>query len=188
MKYNLLSKLSLKDRRGYTLLFAVIVSVLVLSVGAFIVSISRKQFVLASASRDSVSAFYAADSGLECAIEQLYAQPSVISTTTIYAAATAGTPITITCGGATWTAVPASSPSLQAATTTWQMSVQGSQPACATIAAYYHSANADGTGATSYYIDARGYNIGWDSRANPPACNLYGPRRVERALRYVLNF
>ncbi len=45
------------------------VSSLVLAIAAFILSVSRKQFILASEARDSTVAFYAADSGIECAIE-----------------------------------------------------------------------------------------------------------------------
>ncbi len=53
-------------QKGYTLLFAIIVSAIVLSIAAFIASISRKQMILASVARDSTMAIYAADSGIEC--------------------------------------------------------------------------------------------------------------------------
>ncbi len=192
MKYQPLSKLSLKDRRGYTLLFSVIVSVLVLSVAAFILSISRKQFILSSAARDSVYAFYASDSGIECAIGRLSDQPaSPISTSSIYASATGGASITIQCGGMNWPSVPSSGATARAATTTWNMPIpvqNGSPTSCAIVSASYYTPSADGTGATSYYITSLGYNIGWDPTTNPPSCSQYGPRRVERALRYTLNF
>ncbi|MDE2040942.1 MAG: hypothetical protein KGI59_00945 [Patescibacteria group bacterium] len=55
--------------RGYTLLFAIIVSSIVLSVAAFILEISRKQFILSTASRDSTVAIYAADTGIQCAVK-----------------------------------------------------------------------------------------------------------------------
>ena len=77
-----------QSSKGYTLLFAVIVSVLVLSIAAFILSVSRKQFILSSSARDSIYAFYAADSGLECAVENLTA----LATTT-------NAPAPISCGG-----------------------------------------------------------------------------------------
>lgn len=53
---------------GYTLLFAVLVASLVLGVAAFIIDISRKQFILSSLARDSLYSFYAADSGVQCAL------------------------------------------------------------------------------------------------------------------------
>ncbi len=51
---------------GYTLLFAVIISSLVLSVAMFILSVSKKQFQLATAARESMKASYNAKSAREC--------------------------------------------------------------------------------------------------------------------------
>jgi len=55
-------------KRGFTLLFAVLVSTLVLSVGASIISIALKQIILSGSARDSQFAFYAANTGIECAL------------------------------------------------------------------------------------------------------------------------
>ncbi len=52
--------------RGYTLLFAVLTASLVLGVAVFILSVSRKQYILSVTARNSTYAIYAADSGLEC--------------------------------------------------------------------------------------------------------------------------
>lgn len=57
-----------KTQGGYTLLFAVITATLVLGVAVFILSVSKKQYALSVAGRDSMYAIYAADSGMECAI------------------------------------------------------------------------------------------------------------------------
>jgi hypothetical protein len=54
--------------RGYTLLFAVITATLVLGVAVFILSVSKKQYALSVAARDSMYALYAADGALECTI------------------------------------------------------------------------------------------------------------------------
>lgn len=56
----------LYNNRGYTLLFAAIIAALVLGVAVFILSVSRKQYILASTARDSMFSIYAADSGIEC--------------------------------------------------------------------------------------------------------------------------
>ncbi len=56
-----------RSQRGYTLLFAVLTATLVLGVTVFILSVSRKQFVLSATARDSMTAFYSADAGIECA-------------------------------------------------------------------------------------------------------------------------
>lgn len=57
---------------GYTLLFAIIVSSVVLSIAAFILSVSRKQIVLSSVTRDSTLAIYAADSAIQCLVASYY--------------------------------------------------------------------------------------------------------------------
>jgi hypothetical protein len=62
------TKNSIHARRGFTLLFAVIVSVLVLSVGASMINIAVKQVILSGSGRESQYAFYAANTGIECAL------------------------------------------------------------------------------------------------------------------------
>jgi len=55
-------------QKGYTLLFSIIVAVTVLGIAAFIVSISKKQFLLSSNVRDSMYSIYTANRGIECVI------------------------------------------------------------------------------------------------------------------------
>jgi hypothetical protein len=57
----------IKDEKGFTLLFAVIVSTLVLAVGGSIINIALKQVILSGTGRESQYAFYAANTGIECA-------------------------------------------------------------------------------------------------------------------------
>lgn len=54
-------------KSGFTLLFAVLVSTLVVSIGATIISIALRQTILSSTSRESQFAFYAANTALDCA-------------------------------------------------------------------------------------------------------------------------
>ncbi len=54
--------------KGFTILFAVVVSSLVLAIGLSIAHITLKQVILSSTGRESQIAFYAADSGAECAL------------------------------------------------------------------------------------------------------------------------
>ena len=58
----------LQEKQGFVILVAVLVSTLVISIGAFIASIAIKELELSSSGRDSQTAFYAADSALECAL------------------------------------------------------------------------------------------------------------------------
>lgn len=54
-------------RRGFTLLFASLVASLLTALGLAMVTIAQKELVLSSLGRESGYAFYAADTGAECA-------------------------------------------------------------------------------------------------------------------------
>lgn len=64
---NLFSATTKQSQNGFTLLFAALVTSLLLSVGLAIFNITLQQFLLSSAGRESQYAFYSADSGAECA-------------------------------------------------------------------------------------------------------------------------
>lgn len=59
---------STKKNQGFALLFAVLVSSILLTIGLSIFGITLKELAISTASRQSVYAFYAADSGLEFAL------------------------------------------------------------------------------------------------------------------------
>jgi len=68
---NIFKKLAtplLSRERGFTLLLAVIVSAISLSLGTAIFSIEQKEVTLSSVCRNSQFAFYAADTAAECAL------------------------------------------------------------------------------------------------------------------------
>lgn len=67
-RYRLGGKGKISEPRGFTLLIAVLVSGILLSLGFAIFNIVSKELVLSSAGRESQFAFYAADSGIECAL------------------------------------------------------------------------------------------------------------------------
>ncbi len=54
--------------KGFTLLIAVVLSSVALSVGIALLDIAYKQVILASSARQSQTAFYNADTALECAL------------------------------------------------------------------------------------------------------------------------
>jgi hypothetical protein len=60
--------LSNKKNRGFAMLFSVLVSSVLLSIGLSIFNITVKELVLSSSGRESQFAFYAADTGVECAL------------------------------------------------------------------------------------------------------------------------
>jgi hypothetical protein len=57
-----------KNNKGFTLLIAIITTSMLLIVSFVVVNIALKQIILANAARESQYAFYAADSGTECAV------------------------------------------------------------------------------------------------------------------------
>lgn len=57
---------NLYNNRGYTLLFASITAGLVLGVAVFILSVSRRQAIIAALAKNSTYSMYAADSAIEC--------------------------------------------------------------------------------------------------------------------------
>ncbi len=54
--------------RGFTLFYAMLISSLLLAIGIAIFNITFKELTLSSGARESANAFYAADTGLECAL------------------------------------------------------------------------------------------------------------------------
>ena len=56
------------QEKGFAMLFAVLVSSVLISISISIFNITLKELTLSSAGRESQFAFYAADSGMECAI------------------------------------------------------------------------------------------------------------------------
>ena len=63
-----MNKNNIQKNRGYTLLFSVLISSLLLTIGLAILMISKKEILLSSSGRESQFAFYAADTGVECAM------------------------------------------------------------------------------------------------------------------------
>lgn len=55
-------------KKGFSVLFATLIGSLVLAIGLAILSITIKQIKLSAAGRESQHAFYAADTGVECAL------------------------------------------------------------------------------------------------------------------------
>jgi Tfp pilus assembly protein PilE len=58
----------MKTQRGFTLLMAVLISSVLLALGYQIYNLAVKEVTLSSAGRESQFAFFAADSGIECAL------------------------------------------------------------------------------------------------------------------------
>ena len=57
-----------KSKKGFVILLAVLLSSVFMIIGAFIFNISIKELILSSGGKSSQFAFYAADTGIECAL------------------------------------------------------------------------------------------------------------------------
>ncbi|MCD5390089.1 MAG: hypothetical protein LR005_01775 [Candidatus Pacebacteria bacterium] len=84
-------------KQGFVILFAMVVSSIILLVSSGIYNISKKQAVLSSYARESQRAFYAANSALECAF--FYDISSFINETAFPVDAVGSYSTTIDCGG-----------------------------------------------------------------------------------------
>jgi hypothetical protein len=170
--------------KGYTLLFAVLVSSLVLAIGISILNISKKEFLIATSARDSSAALYAADSGLECGI-YLDGEPDLFSVDDDnYLNASAfkcNVPHNDVVKGTDTSGNP---------TFTFHAKFSESGDACAVVTVTKQDVLTGGvlTGRRTI-IDSRGYNRGWvftngSASSNEGTCSVPSAKRVERALSY----
>jgi hypothetical protein len=177
---DMIKNFSKNNKAGYTLLFAVLVSSLVLAIGISILTISKKEFLLATSARESTSAFYSADSGLECAI--YHDNGANFSTSTPEAT-------TVSCAGFQPTVNYEAVNTFGADGGVFSFDIKLSNGACSIVTVdktYYNSPtdSPDAGYVPRTTITSKGYNIGWDTSGNT-GCNQPSPRRVERALKLV---
>ena len=156
-----------KAPRAFTLLLAVLIASVLIALGSAIFDIVSKEITLSSSGRESQFSFYAADTGIECA---LYwdLNSNVFSTTTVPASQ-------VTCGGipATTTSKTITNPGtmseqLKAQFTFTIGGVDQNRP-CATVIltrTYYP---------TRTILESYGYNT----------CNNANALQLERAIRVV---
>ena len=146
--------------RGFTILFAVLIGSLLLSLGIFIAHLSLKEIVLSAAGKNSETAFFAADTGIECA---LYFDFRVGGT--FPKSNEESMPPSVDCNGGNNPLALVGSPTSSAATSTFTLSFAPSGCAIVTVGK---------TVSGSTVIESRGRN---DCGAG------VNPGRVERALR-----
>jgi len=153
---------------GYALIFAVLTASILLSAGLGIANIVYKQLLISAIGRQSVAAFYAADTGAECAIH--WSQEGGIFKANDSESSNPGG---ATCAGhnlsdtsnVEWTDGPAAN---NFARTTFSLPTPGG--GCAIVTVRKVSAVTD--------IESRGFNTPCDDSGSN--------RRVERALRFRL--
>ncbi len=157
-------KNNIQKNRGYTLLFAVLVSSLVLSVGISILTVSKKEFLLASSARESTTAFYAADSALECAVYYDFNRRAFVEADLTFASI-------VKCAD---NSPVAFNHAFNNPTTTYSYDIKLNGLSCARVKVIKNSTNGKAS------IESSGYNVGWSGSS----CTASSPKRVERALYY----
>jgi Tfp pilus assembly protein PilX len=161
--------------RGMTLFIAVVIMGILLFISFAVVNITIKGSLFASSGRDSQYAFYAADSGIECAI---YWDSKPV-TGSAFATSTAST---ITCAGlsvqtndaiygtSTRARIGGGGSANPSSTFGMKFNLTGNNPvnSCAivTVDKYYTGPN------LMTHIKSRGYNT----------CDISNPRRIERGV------
>jgi Tfp pilus assembly protein PilX len=151
-------------QRGFTLLVAVVLTSVMLSIALALLDVSFKEVVLASTARQSAAAFYAADTGLECAL--YYDQQ--LSAFDFY---TAPASQTLVCAGQNITANSSIVETNKRLTTFTMPCVNGTQSSV-TVYKTAGATTCNATNGTSCFF-SNGYS----------SCNASDPRRVERGLK-----
>lgn len=153
--------LKTNDSAGFTLLLAVLVAGLLLSIGLAIFNITIKELLLASIGRESQFAFYAADTGTECALYWDLQEDAFATSTGSQ----------ISCGGQIAVVPGTDDPATVGGNGFGVASVFqidfAPEPYCATVAVTKFEDPSRTT------VESRGFN----------SCDTGNPRRVERAIR-----
>ncbi|MBT3282827.1 hypothetical protein HON59_02370 [bacterium] len=152
-KIKLKNNKSLKSKAGFAILYSVLIASILLSIGLAIFNLTIKELLLSSLGRDSQFAFYAADTGAECAFYWDF-HADAFATSSLSSIECAGNVIGNMGGGGY--GVPS--------TFTLDFSPE---PYCTIVSVTKYDAPA------RTVIEARGYNT----------CDSANPRRVERAIR-----
>lgn len=187
-----------QNNKGYTLLFSVLIASVVLGIGISILNISKKELLISTSARDSSSAFYAADSGIECAI---FSDTSSQGIPSSFDPESGNMNPVLRCNVPYSFDPPVYGPTSEEGTWVFHMKSGSSEaydPAipksalnlagksCAVVTV---TKLIDGTEKVKTTIISRGYNIGWrpdtELPGNKGTCDLGSVKRVERGLSYA---
>ena len=159
-----------QKQAGFAMLFAVLVSSVLLSIGLSIFNLTVKELVLSSSGRESQFSFYAADTGVECALYWDFKGTNIFATSSNSRIPSPANP---DCVGVPININPSiSGPS--SATTQFTLNIPNVNPEyCAIVTVTKLSSQPP---IINTVIDSRGYNT-------PCPIDTPNPNRVERALK-----
>ncbi len=171
--------------QGFTLFIAVVVSSLLLAIGFSLASFSLKQQIISSIGKESQFAFYAADTGVECAMYWDFKGTNVFATSD-----QSVPPLSdIICNGRDvaaegWNIITNTNPSR--ATTTFAFDFSNPDPLKSSPYCVVVNVGKTETpgGVVKTQIESRGYNTRDEvGGLGPFSCTSSNPRTVERAIR-----
>ncbi len=169
----------MKKTRGYTMLFAILLTMVVVTTGVSISNISRKELILSSSSRESTEAFYTAEGLVECVYMKDFQTNSTYDLTTLPSnfsikCVDTNTNLPFVFGSET---TIGGVQARQTQTLFVKMSTRYDDTSCASV---FITKKVENTNKISTYINVRGYNRGW----NPVElnCTQRYPGKVERAI------
>jgi Tfp pilus assembly protein PilX len=160
------------NKKGFTLLFAVLISSLLLSIGIAILDLTLKEFLLSSAGRESQLAFYAADDAMECALYWDHNTAGGSGSSFATSSESTVNP-SFACNGQTITPPAATYPSAGVAITVMHVPYSGNVvDPCANVVVTKTTTVVGGFPTTATIIDSRGYDT----------CDSTNPQQTERGI------
>lgn len=167
------NKIKLKNEKGFVMLFAVVLSAIIFSISLGMINISLKEINFGTSAKATNEAFFAADTGAECAlfydlvpVQSFFGSVDALTTVNGISAMCGGSSINIV--GETQLFGP------------WNFIVLGlgeDKKSCAKVKV---TRNFDGTGnLLNTQIISKGYNMGGN---DSPDCSSTNTNRVERVL------
>ena len=149
--------MNIKKNKGFVILFAVTLSAIILAIALSVASIAEQEIKFGTSAKDTNEAFFAADTGIECALVNDKSVGSVF----VHSVSPS-----LTCNNTIVTATE--NPSLF-----WSFTLSGLGSAGTTCT----KVTIDKTTPPTTTIIANGYNFG------DAGCNSSSPNRVERELK-----
>ncbi len=166
-----------RSKKGFSLLLSVLVGSLLISVGLGIFNLTFKESIISASGRESTSALFAADSGIECGLYYdvsaavYHNNPNIVFGTTTDANDIRDFIRDLLCNGRIPYSATVNSPDDFNSTTTLRYGDPSDTGLCVDIEIGKHDIP-HGSLSTLSIIQARGYNT----------CDTNNPRRVERGL------
>ncbi len=164
-------------QKGIAIFIAVVVVSSLMLIALAISDLSYKEQLISTSARDSRIAFYAADSGAECAL--FHDLKGGANSTFFFPIDMSSFPDQFTCGGAE-TNPTTQDNSSGSVTTTFHFDLSGDVESCAIV---HVTKESDGNGGIATHIESRGYNNTCTVSAGGTPGVADGARNLERSIK-----